>query len=251
MQQEQPFINADETSWKEALKKAWLWVAVSAVATVFLLTLNRKRESLQRLVGADYDGIIGSDRHTAYNGREPGLRQICWAHLRRNLTAIAEYGHPDSIWANEMLDEVDKVFEQWYAYRRREIDRAGLQAALIPVQSALREGLERGVQIRWHRISGLSRELLALWEGLWVFVSSEGVEPTNNAAERALRPAVLWRKGCFGTRSEAGSRFVERILSVSATCAQHDRHLLTFLTDAITAHWRGLPAPVLVPVTPP
>jgi transposase len=87
---------------------------------------------------------------------------------------------------------------------------------------------------------------LRLWEGMWVFVEREDVEPTNNAAERALRPAVLWRKGCFGTRSEAGSRFVERMLTVSATCAQHDRHLLTFLTEAIDAQWRGLPSPVLV-----
>jgi transposase len=251
LQQQQPFVNADETSWKEAFKKAWLWVAVSAVATVFLLTLNRKRASLQRLVGADYPGIIGSDRHTAYNGRDASLRQVCWSHLARNLAAIADYGHPDSLWAHEMLDQVDKLFEYWYAYRKMLIDRAGLQAALIPVQRAIREGLERGVEIKWHRISGLSRELLALWQALWVFVSIEGVEPTNNAAERALRPAVLWRKGCFGTRSEAGSRFVERMLSVSATCAQHDRHLLTFLTDAIAAHWRGLPAPVLIPLTPP
>ena len=249
--QEQPVINADETSWKEALKRAWLWVAVSAVATVFLLTLNRKRESLQRLVGTDYNGIIGSDRYTAYNGRDVRLRQICWAHLKRNLVAIAEYGHPDSQWASEMLAEVDKLFEHYCAYREGEIDRAGLKAALLPVQGAIRKGLERGEEIRWHRISGLSRELLALWEGLWVFVESEGVEPTNNAAERALRPAVLWRKGCFGTRSEAGSRFVERMLTVNATCAQHNRHLLTFLTEAIDAHWRDLPAPVLVPSAPP
>jgi transposase len=249
--QEQPIINADETSWKEALKRAWLWVAVSAVATVFVLTLNRKRESLQRLVGADYNGIIGSDRYSAYNGRDVRKRQICWAHLKRNLVAIAEYGHPDSIWASEMLCEVDKLFEHYYAYREREIDRAGLKAALLPVQGAIRKGLERGSEIRWHRISGLSRELLGLWEGLWVFVEREGVEPTNNRAERALRPAVLWRKGCFGTRSEAGSRFVERMLSVTATCAQHDRHLLTFLTQAIDAHWRDLPAPILVPVATP
>lgn len=251
LQQQQPFINADETSWKEALSKAWLWVAVSAVATVFLLTLNRKRESLQRLVGASYAGIIGSDRHTAYNGRDASKRQICFSHLSRNLAAIAEYGHPDSLWASEVLDQIDTVFEHWYAYRNGVVDRAGLQAALIPVQRAIREALEIGQQIKWHRISGMSRELLALWEGLWVFATTEGVEPTNNAAERALRPAVLWRKGCFGTRSEAGSRFVERMLSVSATCAQHDRHLLTFLTDAITAHWRGLPAPVLVLVATP
>jgi transposase len=249
--QEQSIINADETSWKEAFKRAWLWVAVSAVATVFLLTLNRKRESLQRLIGAEYQGIVGSDRHTAYNGRDVRLRQICWAHLKRNLTAIAEYGHPDSVWASEILAEVDKLFEHYRAYRLQEIDRAGLKAALQPVQGVIREGLERGVEIRWHRISGLSRELLRLWEGMWVFVEREGVEPTNNRAERALRPAVLWRKGCFGTRSEAGSRFVERLLSVSATCAQHDRHLLTFLTEAIDANWRGLPPPVLVPVATP
>jgi transposase len=247
VQQQQQVLNVDETSWKEALRRAWLWVAVSALATVFVLTLNRKRESLQCLVGADFAGIIGSDRHTAYAGRDAGLRQVCWAHLARNLKAIGEYGHPDSVWARELLEQVDKLFEHWYAYRNREIDRAGLQAALIPVQQAIRERLERGQQYKWHRISGLSRELLALWEGLWTFVSAEGVEPTNNAAERALRPAVLWRKGCFGTRSAAGSRFVERMLSVSATCAQHERHLLTFLTDAIAAHWRGLPAPVLLP----
>ena len=247
LQQQQPCINADETSWKEALKRAWLWVAVSAVATVFLLTLNRKRESLQRLVGTDYAGILGSDRHTAYNGRDASLRQVCWSHLSRNLAALADYGHPDSAWARAMLDEVDKVFAHWYDYRNKVVDRAGLQAALIPVQRALREGLEHGQQIGWHRISGFSRELLLLWEGLWVFVTTDGVEPTNNAAERALRPAVLWRKGCFGTRSTAGSRFVERMLTVSATCAQHDRHLLTFLTEAIDAHWRGLPAPILVP----
>jgi transposase len=249
--QEQPLINADETSWKEALKRAWLWVAVSAVATVFLLTLNRKRESLQRLIGTEYQGIVGSDRHTAYNGRDLRLRQICWAHLKRNLMALAEYGHPDSVWAREMLAEVDKLFEHYSAYRNLEIDRAGLKAALQPVQAAIREGLEQGKEIKWHRISGLSRELLRLWEGLWVFVEREGVEPTNNRAERALRPAVLWRKGCFGTRSEAGSRFVERMLSVSATCAQHDRDLLTFLTEAIDAHWRGLPSPVLVPSATP
>jgi transposase len=247
VQQQQKVINADETSWKEALKKAWLWVAVSTVATVFLLTLNRKRESLQRLVGADYAGILGSDRHTAYNGRDAALRQVCWAHLSRNLAALADYGHPDSAWASAMLDQVDTVFEQWYRYRNKQLDRAGLQAALLAVQQAIREGLEKGQQIGWHRISGLSRELLALWEGLWVFATTEGVEPTNNAAERALRPAVLWRKGCFGTRSAAGSRFVERMLTVSATCAQHERHLLTFLTEAIDAHWRGLPAPSLVP----
>jgi transposase len=249
--QQQPVLNADETSWKAACKRAWLWTAVSIVATVFLITLNRKRASLQQLVGADYAGIIGSDRHSAYDGRDPTHRQVCWSHLDRNIQALADYGHPDSGWAKELLTQVDALFLHWHAFREGQICRADLQAALIAVQMAIREALERGQQSRWHRIQGFSRELLALWPALWVFVTTEGVEPTNNVAERALRPAVLWRKGCFGTRSEQGSRFVERMLTVSATCAQHDHHLLTFLTDAIDAHWRGLPAPVLVPPATP
>lgn len=245
--QQQPSLNVDETPWKQALKKAWLWVAVSCIATVFVLTLRRNRDSLQLLIGADYDGVVGSDRYSVYNGRDPTKRQLCWAHIMRNLRALAEYGHPDSEWASQMLRQSEQLFTQWHAFREGKLDRAGLQVALQPVQQAMRAELERGQQVCWYRVSGLSRELLGVWEGLWVFVTEEGVEPTNNAAERALRPAVLWRKGCFGTRSEVGSRFVERMLTVSASCAQHDRHLLTFLTDAIDAHWRGLPAPVLVP----
>jgi transposase len=98
--------------------------------------------------------------------------------------------------------------------------------------------VERG-QRRYDQAQGLSVELLALWPALWTFVTTEGVEPTNNAAERALRPAVLWRKGCFGAQSEAGNRFVERMLTVSATCRQQNRHLLTFLTEAVSAYWAG------------
>ena len=131
------------------------------------------------------------------------------------------------------------------------VERGGLQAALIPIQGAIQDALEAGQQIRWHRIQAISSELLAVWPALWTFLHVEKVEPANNAAERALRPAVLWRKGCFGTRSAEGSRFVERMLTVSATCAQQERHLLTFLTEAVEAHWCGRPAPALVPLPPP
>jgi transposase len=115
-----------------------------------------------------------------------------------------------------------------------------------PLQASMHAILERG-QRRYDQAQGLSSSLLKLWPALWTFVSVEGVEPTNNAAEQALRPAVLWRKGCFGAQSAAGNMFVERILSVSATCRQQQRHLLTFLTEAISAYWAGRPAPALLP----
>jgi len=93
----------------------------------------------------------------------------------------------------------------------------------------------------------MCQELLNHEEALWTFVREEGVEPTNNAAEQALRSAVLWRKGCFGAQSAEGNHFVERILSVSATCRQQQRHLLTFVAEAISAYWAGRPAPALLP----
>jgi len=122
-----------------------------------------------------------------------------------------------------------------------------LQQALMPVRLAMHELLTAGVSSRYPQIAGVSRELLAQWEALWTFSRVEGVEPTNNAAERALRPAVLWRKGCFGSRSAEGCRFVERLLSVRATCAQQERALFAFVTAAVQAAWVGEVAPTLIP----
>jgi transposase len=249
--QQQRVVNMDETSWKEATVRHWLWTVVSALATVFLIVKSRGGGAIVTLLGEAFGGVVGSDRHRPYGKRAAALRQICWSHLDRNFQALADYGHPDSGWATTVLAQIDALFRHWYAFREGRTDRGGLQAALIPIQAAIHEALEAGQQIRWHRIQAISSELLLVWPALWTFAHVEGVEPTNNAAERALRPAVLWRKGCFGTRSAEGSRFVERMLTVSATCAQQERHLLTFLTEAVEAHWSGRPAPVLVPLPTP
>jgi transposase len=249
--QQQHVVNMEETSWKEAATRHWLWTAVSALATVFLIVKSRGGGAIVTLLGEAFGGIVGSDRHRPYGTRAAALRQICWSHLDRNFQALADYDHPDSGWAGAVLTQIDALFGHWQDFREGRLDRSGLQAALIPIQGAIHHALEVGLQIRWHRIQAISSELLAVWPALWTFAHVEGVEPTNNAAERALRPAVLWRKGCFGTRSAEGSRFVERMLTVSATCTQQERHLLTFLTEAVEAHWSGRPAPVLVsPPTP-
>jgi transposase len=142
---------------------------------------------------------------------------------------------------------IDQLFAVWYRFRTGDLDRAGLQEHMAPVERDRRALVERGRdELPWEKARGCCRDLLLVWPALWTFVVIEGVEPTNNAAERALRPAVLWRKGCFGTQSDSGNRFVAHILTVTATCRQPARHVLTFLTEAVAAQWAGLPAPTLI-----
>jgi transposase len=243
--QQQSHVNMDETGWKEAGKRRWLWVVVSTVATLFHVAVSRGGKVITTLLGAEFDGIVSSDRLQAYRRLPPERRQVCWAHLLRNLLAFYERDGPLGTWAADLLAQVAILFALWHAFRAGRIDRATLVVAMQPVQAHVRAILERG-QRRYDQAEGLSAELLNLWPALWTFVTVEGVEPTNNAAEQALRPAVLWRKGCFGAQSAAGNTFVERILTVSATCRQQNRHLLTFLTQAISAYWAGQPAPSLL-----
>lgn len=243
--QQQPHLNMDETGWKEAGKRRWLWVAVSRVATLFHVATSRGGKVITTLVGTAFAGVVTSDRLKSYRVLVVDRRQICWAHLIRNLLALAERNGQLGAWATDMLAQIEVLFALWHVFRNERIDRATLVASMQPVQATVRAILARG-QRRYDQAQGLSDELMELWPALWTFVSVEGVEPTNNAAEQALRPAVLWRKGCFGAHSAAGNTFVERILTVAATCRQQERHLLTFLTMAVDAYWQGQPAPTLV-----
>ena len=243
--QQQPHVNMDETGWKQAGKRRWLWVAVSTLATLFHVAVSRGGKVISTMLGESFDGLISSDRLNSYRRLPPERRQICWAHLIRTVQAFYERDGPLGIWAADLLAQAGILFALWHAFRAGRIDRVTLVVSMQPVQSTVRAILERGRR-RYDQAQALSDDLLTLWPALWTFVTVEGVEPTNNAAERALRPAVLWRKGCFGAQSEAGNQFVERILTVSATCQQQKRHLHTFLTEAVSAYWAGQPAPTLL-----
>jgi transposase len=168
---------------------------------------------------------------------------LCWAHLIRNLQGLIDQQHAESIWAQRLLEWTRDIFTAWQAYRSGLYDQIALQQALLPVRLALHDLLLAGAQRPWTKLQAFCQDLLTHWDGLWTFVRVEGLEPTNNAAEQALRPAVIWRKSCYGTQSGLGSRFVERMLSVRATCAQQGRNLFAFLTDAVRAAWLGQPAP--------
>jgi transposase len=244
-----PAANLDETGWWQGHKRAWLWTVVTEVLTLFRLDPSRGGAVARDLLGPDWAGIVGSDRWSAYRWLPPVRRQVCWAHLVRDFRKVATYNCHQAPLGERLLELTARVFARWKRFKAGAIDRPTLQRELAPLQAELRRALEDGLEPPFACVAGgLCADLLKSWPALWTFAAVDGVEPTNNAAERALRPAVLWRKGSFGTQSDEGSRFVERLLTVAATCKQQGRALLDFLVEAITAARLGLPPPSLVPV---
>lgn len=146
------------------------------------------------------------------------------------------------------LEQLSALFEVWHRFREGKCGRVDMQREMAEVEGRLRALVDAGRdELPWEKVRSFCREMRQVWEALWTFVRVEGVEPTNNVAEQAVRPAVLWRKGCYGTQSETGSRFVERILTVVTTARQQERNVLAFVAEAIRASWAGQPAPLLIP----
>lgn len=244
---QEPVVNMDESPWREARRRVWLWTAVAAGLTVFQIHASRGGAVARALLGEAWSGILGSDRGSMYTWLDRDRRQVCWAHLKRNFQKLVDWGPGPRPVGEQLLAIEADTFRHWQRFRAGDLDRAGLGAALESVQVAMSEALTEGATAGHPVAQSLCRSLLTLEPALWTFVTVPGVEPTNNRAEQALRPAVLWRKGSFGTHSPAGSRFVERMLTVTASCRQQARPLLPFLIDAVTAARADTPPPSLLP----
>ena len=239
------WVNADETPYKEGDLKSWLWAVRSKHFTVFAICPDRKADHIQSLLGADFTGIVMCDRAKMYLGFE--TIQWCWAHLRRDFVALSDT-HPsiNSI-GQELVDLTDELFHYWQLFRGGTLTRAGLQESIAELRVRMEDALDRGTRSEHSFIAGRCRSILTRPEALWVFASTEGVEPTNNAAERAIRPLVILRKLSYGTQSAAGSRFVETVQTMLETCRQQGRNAFEFITDAITKARRQEPLPSLLP----
>jgi len=244
--QQQPVAHVDETGWREGRRRAWLWVAATATVTVFLVHARRGAVAAQLLLGA-FAGILTSDRWTAYTRWPLRDRQLCWAHLRRHFAAFAEVPGAAGRRGRALLAETDQLFTWWHRVRDGTLARASFRAYMGPLRQRVEGLLFLGSRCRHAPTAATCREILALAPALWTFVRVPGVEPTNNAAERALRPGVLWRKGSFGSHSPAGSRFAERMLTVAATLKQQRRNIVDYVTLACAAALLGDPAPSLLP----
>ena len=249
--QEQPVQHADETGWTEAKQRAWLWVVVASQVAVFLLDRSRGARVARRLLGEVRHGILISDRWSAYNWIPVQERQLCWAHLLRHFKGFADYGEQARRIGIDLLACGKRMFDDWHRVRDGTLRRADFQQIMGPLSGEIVDQLREGSRCEAPKVAGRCREILKLEGALFTFVRVAGVEPTNNVAERAIRPAVLWRKGSFGTDSEKGSRFVERILTVVTTLRMQQRNVLDYVTSACQAHLLGQPAPSLLPPDAP
>jgi transposase len=238
-------INADETGWRTAGERRALWGLFTSRHAFFQVTRDRHEDHAKSLLG-DTQAVVTSDRWWAYRNLPLRRRQLCWSHLQRDFASHAEGLAAEQEFGEHGLELSQKVFSAWEVYQhtadRRELKRTVTQLARTHKPIIASYAAKRA---RNKRCRGMARNLLKAWPALWSFAKHNGVQPTNNHAERALRGAVIYRKLSLGTQSETGERRIERLLSAHTTCRLQHRSLFAYLTELLTAHARGDPVPLL------
>jgi transposase len=240
--------NIDETSWRENRRKVWLWAVVTPLFTVFTIAKNRSGAVARALLGSRDNQVVGSDRFSAYEWIVARWRQICWAHLRRDFQAMIDRGGEGEKIGRRLVSLSNRLFRHWHRVRDGTLEWGLFQERMSRLRREVKQALFEGSRCSCAKTAATCFEILKLEEGLWAFARVKGVEPTNNAVERALRHAVIWRRISGGTDSVNGSRFVERMLTVVATCRQQKRNVLDYLTSCFEADCRGQAIPSLLPV---
>lgn len=241
----EPVLGIDESPTKQAQLKSWLWTFVSARYTLFALRTTRAATVLHDLLTDTFEGVVNCDRAKMY--WNVGRPQWCWAHLKRDFQALIDHPDPQvKRLGHDLMRPTRQLFRHWARCRDGTITRRGFERLMQPIRKEIDALLLRGMFSGKRRLKGSCEQLYHHRDWLWTFLDVEGVEPTNNASERALRPAVIWRKLSFGTQSAQGSRFVETILTVVETCHRQSRNSFQYLTAAMQAHFNGQPAPSLL-----
>jgi len=240
--------HVDETPWKKRGVLHWLWTGVGDGVTVHRIDRRRSREALTRLLGVDYGGIRVTDRLASYDEIPAKKRQLCWAHLERDFRGFAQGPRRGRAFGRAGLD-IAQALMRCVRHHKQHGDRARFEDEIRPHLGDLIELLVDGACSEIPKVSGFAAHLLDRADSLWTFVDHDGVPPTNNAAERSIRKAVLWRKNCFGSQSDRGLRFAERMLTVIATKRRRAEAVLDYLVEVARTAICGSPAPPLMPQT--
>ncbi len=242
----EPILGIDETPTKEANRKSWLWTFVAGKFTVFSVRPTREGTAITDHLGESFRGVVHCDRAKMYWSL-PTL-QWCWAHLKRDFQGLIDSeDHQVKRLGRELMRETRELFRHWARYRDGTLTRVGWLRVMRPIRQAVDALLLRGAYSGNRRLAGMCGELTNHRDWLWTFLKVEEAEPTNNASERALRHAVIWRKLSFGTQSPRGSRFVETILTAIETCRQQSRPIFPYLTTAIETSYTAKSNPSLLP----
>jgi transposase len=243
---EQPVKHVDATGWRQGDTARSLWTIATQLVTVFCLTVDATKATVKAMLdGAS--GILVSDRAPQFKFWAIERRQVCWAHLLRKFADFSERPDAAGDVGKRLLFWTELIFRPWHEFRDGELSRAKFRRIMAAAREHVEACLERGVKLGVRGMSGSCADILEHREALWTFVNEEGVEPTNNHAERELRAFVLWRKKSFGSQSERGCRFAERIMTVAHTLRKQGRQVLEFLVEACNASLGLGPIPSLLP----
>jgi len=219
---------------------------VAGTFTVFALRGSRAATAISELLGETFAGVMSCDRARMY--WQCGRLQWCWAHLKRDFQALVDSDdHQVKRLGRDLMKPTKELFRHWSRCRDGTLTRRGFERLMKPIRQKIDRLLLRGAFSGNPRLTGMCRELVDHRDWLWTFLEIEGLEPTNNAAERALRHAVIWRKLSFGTQTAAGSRFVETLLTTIETCRQQQRNVFEFVTQTVEAHFLSRTGPSLLP----
>lgn len=236
--------HADATSWLQSGKLRSLWTIATTTATVFKIVLDGAADTIKPLFGAR-QGILVSDRATVFSFWPMKRRQVCWAHLLRKFVWFSERDGPAAQFGQDLIDYAVLVFQYWQDFRGGQISRKRFKELMAPVRTQAEDCLRRAAAADIDKLSGSCADILAHQEALWTYVDRDGVEPTNNHAERELRAFVLWRKRSFGSQSDRGNVFAESVMTVAHTARKQNRNVLAFLTACCKAKLAGTGAPSL------
>jgi transposase len=242
-------VNMDETGWREDGRRTWLWTAVGRLSTLFAVRSSRSRAVMRELLGDDFDGVLISDRYSAYASLPDDRHQFCWAHLLRDFEAMTERGGDSAVIGRGLKESGRELIHHWNRLQRNEIVRSTFDRNYRRLRDDIVEALLDGTNIGDAKTAETCRRLSNHCYSLFAFAHIDGVSPTNNAAERALRQAVIFRKLSFGTESRSGSKTLAVVMSVIETCRRLGRHALGWITDAVTHKQQNRPTPTLLPST--
>jgi len=239
--------HVDETGWRECGQLKWLWVNATQYVTAFEVLSGRGSDEAKRMISMSAKGIVTTDRYWSYNWLPARRRQVCWAHLARDFQAMVERSGESQQVGEALLKQVKQLFKWWHKARDGDLTRERLETLMRPVRRKVKKILQAGRESGHKKTRRTCSNILKVERSLWTFVRIEGVEPTNNTAERALRRAVLWRRKSFGTQSESGSCFVGRVLTAVQTLRQQGRDVLKYLVEVCRSALSGEVQPGLVP----
>jgi transposase len=236
----QPIKHTDATGWARGKQARSLWTLTTALVTVFFIAADGTQDTVRMLLGKVRSWLV-SDRAKQFSFWAINRRQICWAHLLRKFAAFAERNDAAGRLGKRLHEYAELLFHYWHRVRDGTLSRAEFRRNMVVIREQTEALLEQGKTLRVRGVSGSYADILEHRPALWAFVEHDGLEPTNNLAERDLRPFVLWRKRSFGSQSD-------RVMTVTHSLRKQQRHVFAYLYTACANSLVRQPPPSLLPL---